>query len=136
LKAHYQQASTLIQRNELFGEVFDEIDKLVKKHNLRERSSLSLFDAALGIRITNTRYQKDAGVSQYIDSRDLKELADCSILEPVGEKRGRYYRANDELLAALTELKARYSIKSRDPYELVTEKFKNDSEPNLPGLKV
>jgi len=135
LKAHYQQASTLVRRNEVYGILFDEISKIVERRRLHERTALPLFDAALGMRLTNARYQKDAEVSQHAAGRDLKELADADLLDPVGEKRGRYYVAGGELRSA----RERTAIKKKlpDPYELVaasSSKTADEATPRLPGL--
>lgn len=135
LKAHYQQAFTLIRRNEVYGRLFGEIDEIVKRRKLNERTALPMFDASLGLRMTNSRYQKDAGVTQFTAGRDLKELSDLGLLEAVGEKRGRYYVAGRELLAA----KARAAVKRKmpDPYELAEVSLSRSADevsPRLPGL--
>lgn len=129
LKAHYQQAGTMIRRFDEYNDLFEIIKDIIEAHKLNERMSLPLFDCALGLRMTNTRYQKDADVTQYVAGRDLKRLADLELITPHGEKRGRYYVANDTLKAARS--KARRTKKVGDPYELLAERM---SEPTLPGL--
>ena len=80
-----------------------------------------LAEAARGMRLTNERYQKDADVTQYIASRDLKKLSDLGLIEPVGEKRGRIYLAGKELKAAWGSLFApRIRQRFFNPYDLVT----------------
>jgi Fic family protein len=135
LKAHHQQAATLIRRNEEYSLIYEGITEIVKRHKLDERSSIPLFDAALGLRLTNSRYRTDAEVSELVASRDLKKLCDAGLLEPYGEKRGRFYRSS----APLKDL--RQSIRTRkpldDPYELVARQRKSvDQEelPRLPGI--
>ncbi len=135
LKAHYQQAFTLIRRNEVYGRLFDEIDNIVQRRKLNDRAALSLLDAALGLRITNGRYQKDAEVTQYVAGRDLKLLSDLELLEPIGEKRGRYYVAGTELIRARE--KAAIRRKMPDPYELAEESLARSADsasPRLPGF--
>ncbi len=129
LKAHYQQAATMIRRFDEYNDLFEIIKDIIEAHKLNERMSLPLFDCALGLRMTNTRYQKDADVTQYVAGRDLKQLADLELITPHGEKRGRYYVANDTLKAARS--KVRRTKKVGDPYELLAERM---SEPTLPGL--
>ena len=135
LKAHYQQAFTLIRRNEVYGRLFDEIEIIVTQRGLNDRTALPLFDAALGLKMTNNRYQTDADVSQYVAGRDLKALSDIELLEPVGEKRGRYYIAGKELIAARE--KAAIKRKMPNPYDLVEESLSksiSQESPPLPGL--
>lgn len=129
LKAHYQQAATMIRRFDEYNDLFGIIKDIIEVHKLNERMSLPLFDCALGLRMTNTRYQKDADVTQYVAGRDLKQLADLELITPHGEKRGRYYVANDTLKAARS--KVRRTKKVGDPYELLADRM---SEPTLPGL--
>ena len=130
LKAHYQQANTLIRRNEEYGAVFDSIERLIEREGLNERMTVPLFNAALGIRVTNSRYQKETGESVHVSGRDLKALADLEILTPIGEKRGRYYRAGQALREARD--RARRDRTVQDPYALPA--VSSDAGPRLPGL--
>ena len=130
LKAHYQQANTLIRRNEEYGAVFDSIERLIEREGLNERMTAPLFNAALGIRMTNSRYQKETGESVHVSGRDLKALADLEILTPIGEKRGRYYRAGQALREARD--RARRDRTVQDPYALPA--VSSDAGPRLPGL--
>lgn len=117
LKAHYQQAGTLIRRNEEYERLFAKITAIADAHGVGERSHMSMFDAALGFRVTNQRYKTDASVSELVASRDLKKLCDLGLFEPQGEKRGRFYRAGAELQAARAA--TRMPRVMGDPYELV-----------------
>ena len=116
LKAHYQQANTMIRRHEEYEAVFNGIEDLVGRAGLNERMTIPLFNAALGIRVTNSRYQKETEVSSHIAGRDLKMLADSEILVPHGEKRGRYYTAGRVLVAA--RARTRRPETPVDPYGL------------------
>ena len=129
LKAHYQQASVLIRRTEEYGDLFDIIHGLIARHDLDERASLPLFNCALGLRLTNARYQKEAAVGQHTAGRDLKALSDLGLIEPHGEKRGRYYVAAKRL----SEIRARVrqSRIVQDPYDLVEQ---TQGTRRLPGL--
>ena len=130
LKAHYQQANTLIRRHEEYGALFDSIERLVKGKGLNERMTISLLDAALGMRVTNSRYQKHTEVSSHVAGRDLKVLTDIDILVPHGEKRGRYYTAGKELREARE--KSRRAKAVLDPYKL--PEIASDPGPRLPGF--
>jgi hypothetical protein len=65
---------------------------------LPERTILALFDAAQRLRVRNSVYQAHAELSEYAGGRDLKRLVNVELLEPHGEKRGRYYTATARLL--------------------------------------
>jgi len=54
-------------------------------------------DAAYGLRLTNSRYrttvESAAGevISELTATRDLKAMVDADLIQPIGERRGRYY---------------------------------------------
>ena len=130
LKAHYQQANILIRRHEEYESVFESIEKLIGREGLIERMTVPLFNAALGIRVTNSRYQYETEESSYVAGRDLKVLTDLEILVPHGERRGRYYTAGKELKEA--RQKGRRDRTALDPYEL--PEVLSEETPRLPGL--
>lgn len=130
LKAHYRQAKTLIRRNEEYESVFESMEKLIARENLMQRMTIPLFNAALGIRVTNSRYQNETEVSSYVAGRDLRILADLEILIPHGEKRGRYYTAGKELREA--RQRARRDRTVLDPYEL--PEVSGAESPRPPGF--
>ena len=130
LKAHYQQANTLIRRYEEYESLFNGIESIIKRERLNERMTIPLFNAALGIRVTNSRYQKETEASVHVAGRDLKALADLAILTPIGEKRGRYYIAGQALREARN--RARRDRTVQDPYALPA--VSSDAGPRLPGL--
>ncbi len=137
LKAHYQQAATLIRRNEEYERLYEKIVTISEGHLLMERMQMALFDAALGFRVTNTRYRTDTDVSEVVASRDLKKLCDTGLLEPFGEKRGRYYRAGKVLREA--RLATRLPRPLSDPFDLVKRRDTRsasqvDEDPRLPGV--
>lgn len=130
IKAHFQQANTLIRRLDEYEILFEKVTKIVSTKKLQERMVMPLFDAALGIRLTNARYQKETEESSYIAGRDLKTLTDMGIIEPHGEKRGRYYTAGKEIQAA--RLMASKKPVIMTPYELPDRS--SDLEPRFPGI--
>ncbi len=129
LKAHYQQAAVLIRRNDEYENLFGAIDKITARESLHTRTTVPLFDCALGTRLTNSRYQKGAEVSNYVATRELKQLSDIGLLDPVGEKRGRYYVAGKELLEAREKVRIKKIV--TDPYNLP---LSGRGEPRLPGV--
>jgi Fic family protein len=117
LVAHYQQAATLIKRNEEIGRVWDEIEALTKRLGLPDRTQTALVDAAFGYRVRNNKHRLDHDLSEVVASRDLKKLCDLELLSPVGEKRGRYYVAADAIKAL--RAKSRDTSRAADPYSVL-----------------
>lgn len=117
LRAHYQQAFTLMKRNNHIGRVWNEISYIVKRHGLNERMESPLLEASFGYKVRNNRYREENNISDVVASRDLRKLCDLGYLEPVGEKRGRYYVASGAL-SDLT-LRTRDDSRAKDPYEMV-----------------
>lgn len=128
LKAHYQQAAALIRRADELSELFDLVEGIITRKKLDGRMTIPLAEAARGIRLTNERYQRDADVTQYIASRDLKKLSDLGLIEPSGEKRGRFYRAGTELRHVRNNVQRRQPV--ANPYNLIDAGI----EPRLPNL--
>lgn len=128
LRAHYQQAVTLMKRNVQVGRVWGEIAQFVKEHRLPSRVEAPMLDAAFGYKVRNNSYREESEISDVVASRDLKRLCELGYLEPVGEKRGRYYIASPMLgeIAA----KCRDNRRADDPYELVTKR-ERDRQLNL-----
>lgn len=130
LRAHHQQAETLIRRNEEYEALYRAVESRVAGlRGIPDRALLPLFDAALGLRLTNQRYRKDAEVSELSASRDLKRLVDAGLIEAHGEKRGRYYRAAESLRGLRRGRQDRATL--ADPYALVAA---SAAGPRLPGL--
>jgi Fic family protein len=127
LRAHYQQAATLVRRNTELGRTWNQISQIITEENLPPRCEIALMDAAYGIPVRNNRYRTDNDISDVVASRDLKKLSDAGLLMPVGEKRGRYYVATPRLAQIRAKVLARKRIP--DPYEIVGMR-----QPPLPGL--
>ncbi|MEQ1578302.1 MAG: Fic family protein [Hyphomicrobium sp.] len=117
LRAHYQQAARIIQRNDEYRQLFEVVAKVVEARRLPKRCEIPLFDTALGLSIANQRYASLAEVEPHTASRDLKLLVDAELFVPVGERRGRVYQRS-KLLAEL-RASTRINGKIVDPYDLV-----------------
>ncbi|HJT43017.1 MAG TPA: Fic family protein [Rhizomicrobium sp.] len=135
--AHYQQAQTLLRRNEEYEALYEEIAKIAAQEKLPDRTVLPLFDASLGWKITNPRYRGDTEVTEFVASRDLKRLSELGLLEPQGEKRGRYYMRSKRLAGLRAATRVNRPIE--DPYEAITGRMKGiaerrNLEPLLPGI--
>jgi Fic family protein len=94
----------MLQRVRESERTWTELEELARVNKLPERSIMALFDAALGLRVRNSTYR-----SYYADSpdeiteatatRDLRKLVSAKLLEPRGEKSGRHYVAQGELVS-------------------------------------
>jgi Fic family protein len=131
LRAHYQQAATLIKRNNEMRRVWEQVSTLVSDHGLPERCEIVLVESAFGFRIRNVRYRSAAEVSEHIAGRDLKHLADLGLLVAHGEKRGRFY-VGSEQLRAIREA-SRDARRAEDPFALVAMRS-HEEQARLPGL--
>lgn len=136
LKAHYQQAAKLIRRNEEAEALYNEIVKLMQLYSLNERVWLPLFDAALGMRVTNPRYRKDAEISEFTAGRDLKKLCEVELLVPEGERKMRTYGPSKMLLDVRKSIRLKKIVD--DPYELIQRRprrlLTDAAQAELPGL--
>lgn len=130
LKAHFQQARTIVKRNEWFRQIYREIQKIQTQHNLPDRTYTALMDAAMGLRVRAGVYREENEVSQVVASRDLTKLAGLELLVPHGEKKGRYYTGSRLLLDIAFKHKVRG--KAENPYDLLEEKRKAQEAPELP----
>ena len=120
LRAHYQQAATIMKRNAHIGRVWEEVGRVRKQHGLPERVEGALVEAAFGYQVRNPRYRVENEISDVVASRDLKRLCDLGYLRAVGEKRGRYYVADE----ALTQIPTgtRDTSRAPDPYDVVASR--------------
>jgi Fic family protein len=112
LTAHLRQARTLLRRIKESERLWEVLEAMVASRRFNERVIPLLFDAAIGFRVRNATYRAiwEGELSEQVASRDLRLLVDAGLLEPHGERRGRYYVATRELRA-----KRRAIIDARDP---------------------
>lgn len=132
LRAHYQQAATLVRRNRIIERAWEEISKIMRLNSLNDRLGNALLDATFGYQVRSGAYQKENEVSDVVASRDLRRACEIGLLMPVGEKRGRYYEAGKTLREIWGRV--RTDDKAPDPYELLKRRDK-EREPKLPGLR-
>jgi Fic family protein len=93
LTAHLLQERRLLRRTAETERLWADLETLAKERKLSERMMVAMYDAAIGWRVRNATYraaQLDE-ISDQIASRDLRLMVDEGLLEPRGEKRGRYY---------------------------------------------
>lgn len=123
LCAHYYQAHTLLRRVNVGGVVWAELEQEVKRHNLPERTTFALWDAAQGFRVVNGTYRTVAEISQPLASRELTSLVNAGLLIAEGEKRARFYRAAQPLLDIRKKAQTSFPDLIPNPYppELTTQ---------------
>jgi Fic family protein len=119
LKAHYQQAATLLRRNDEYEKLYLEIEQIIKTYSLHDRTAMPLFDSALGTTLTNARYQENAAVTSQTAQRDLKLLIELQLLNAIGETRARKYTPGQELIEARRRVRLNRPL--QDPYDLVAD---------------
>lgn len=99
LTAHFRQARRVLRRVRQAERLWDLLEQRAQSAGVPERTIVALFDAAQRLRVTNRVYREQADISEHSGGRDLKRLVDIELLEPKGEKRGRYYVGTAKLLA-------------------------------------
>jgi Fic family protein len=117
LTAHLKQAITLQRRVKASEQVWSELELLTQQHHVPERAISALFDAVFGYRVRRATYRAaledaDEIVSEQTATRDFKALVDAGLLEPHGDKRGRFYTGS-RLLEEIRE-RARETRSSKD----------------------
>jgi Fic family protein len=117
LTAHYRQAATLLMRNRVFASLWEELEREIKQAGLPDRSILALSDASLGMRVRNVHYKHLAELSQVVASRDLKEMVKAGFIVPMGEKRGRTYRASDRIRDIAIRIRKKEPTTIPDPFQ-------------------
>lgn len=119
LTAHLRQARTVLRRIRESEKLWDEIERVVDKLPVPDRTIPILFDAATGFRIRNATYRAiwDDEVSDGMASRDLRLLVEHNLLIPHGERRGRYYTASRELVGVWRNIIAERDARDEsDPF--------------------
>lgn len=119
LKAHHIQAATHMRRQAAIAKLWSEIETEISRRSLPPRSDVSLVHAAMGLRLRNSTYRSEAGVTYDVAGRDLKFLVDAGLLEPVGEKRGRTYVASQQLRELADRVRTSLPPIVEDPFTIV-----------------
>jgi Fic family protein len=114
LRAHHWQATALLRRLQQSASIWQLLEERVKAHGLHERTMNALMKAAYNVRVRNPSYRQESDISVQVAKIDLKALVLCGLLEPKGERRGRYYVASPQL----RELRQQSRIKPdvHDPF--------------------
>ncbi|MCC6533580.1 MAG: Fic family protein [Burkholderiales bacterium] len=97
LLLHHRQAETWLWRMKRIDRVWAAIEDQGARLGLNERTYFALGDAAMGIRVTNSRYRKLTDLTDQVASKDLAMLTQRGLLVAQGERRGRHYVAGEWL---------------------------------------
>lgn len=118
LTAHLRQVRTLLLRVKEGERLWEDLEQVATRHALPERTITALWDAAMGFKVRNATYRAstDDEIALQVAGRDLRQLADATLLVAHGEKRGRFYIASPEIRKLRQII-----IDSRDP--------RDDSDP-------
>lgn len=125
LTAHLRQARTMLRRINESERMWSELERIVSTRRLPERTIMALFDATIGLRVRNATYRsyfEDGAeeITEVTATRDLKQLVEADLLEPRGERRGRYYVARPELVSIRRMVvSARNKRDDSDPFAAV-----------------
>jgi Fic family protein len=124
LTAHFRQARTLMRRVRQAERLWSVLTDEAARHSLPERAVLALFDASQRFRVRNSQYHENAEISEHAGGRDLKRLVELELLEPRGEKRGRFYVATPALMTLVEPVwELGRSWELEDPYAVVQQRL-------------
>lgn len=98
LVAHHIQAQTVLRRVEDAERTWTVLEKRAQQARLPERALMALYPAAIRLKVRRTTYEKEAEIEWGTANRDLRIMVDAGLLTPIGETKGRYYVATQELL--------------------------------------
>jgi Fic family protein len=117
LTAHYRQAGTLVRRTVLIKKLWDELEREIEKRGLPDRVIGAVADAAMGFRVRSATYRHYADVSKVVASRDLRAAVESGLLLPTGERRGRIYRASEEIREIAVKIRGSEPKGIPDPFQ-------------------
>ncbi len=129
LRAHYTQVRTMLRRREEIEALWNTCLAAAEAKGLSERCASGVMDAAYGLRLRRRSYRSSVEavigeeISDLTASRDLRAMVDAGMLNAVGERRGRYYVAGDEVVALRAKVRAERAPKvDDDPFTVVRER--------------
>ncbi len=129
LKAHYQQGRSAERRLKNVSAVGAVIEAELARLGIDDRAAVPLVNAAMGDRIRNAAYRRDADVSSQVAMLDLRSLVEADLLIAQGTKRGRSYLASPRLREIAESERERGAIE--DPFKEPgrVEKLMEEKEP-------
>ena len=102
LTAHLHQARLWFRRIKESERLWGDLEALVARRGLPERTMVALFDAASRFRVRNSTYRRafedtPDEIEEATATRDLRQLVEAGLLVKHGIKRGTYYTAASDL---------------------------------------
>lgn len=122
LVAHHMQAQTVLRRIDESALLWSALTEIATARRLPNRAVLALFDAASGLRVRRSGYERETEVEPGTAARDLRLMVNTGLLRPHGETRARRYTATDELRAIRTQV-----VADREP---IRNPFTGPGEPD------
>jgi len=116
LTAHYRQAATLLRRIQEAEALWDRCEQAATRHGLADRVVGAMCDASRGWRLRRSLYVKITEsasgdkISDAMATRDLAAMAKAGLLNPVGQKRGRYYEPTQGLRTVWDEIQTSRTV--------------------------
>ena len=108
---------------------------MARERGLPERTAGGMLDAAIGLRLRNASYRKTTlvsegeEISELTATRDLKAIVDAGLFNAVGERRGRYYTATEDLKRGWADIRNQRPPRfDDDPFRLIAIGDKLDRE--------
>jgi len=124
LRAHYIQIQTVLRRRVEAEKLWLACQELAEDRGLPERVTAGMVAAAYGLRVRRSAYRSEVmestgeEIADLTASRDLRSLVDAGLLEPIGERRTRYYVASDSVKAVRERIRVdRPPPAESDPFE-------------------
>lgn len=115
LVAYHQQAQTVRNRMERSAAVWRALLGFAEANRLDERVVSALHDVAMTGRVRRLRYEHAEALSVQQAQRDLRDLVQARLLEPVGRTRARHYTAGPAFPGDVLDI-ARTPVALADPY--------------------
>lgn len=110
--------------------LWDAYEQVARRHRLSPRTVSALVDAARAWRlrrslyVTITKATGDEDISDAVATSDLAAIVRAGLLNPVGEKRGRYYAPTEELTNPWQRIRTRRPpADADDSYEITQVGF-------------
>jgi len=101
------------RRVEEFSRLYAAVADLIERHRINARASVPVFEAALGVKLTNARYMRLACTETHSATRDFRALTEADLLKATGHKRGRVYGASAQVLALRAATRSSPSAQAR-----------------------
>jgi Fic family protein len=104
LEAQLHQVRTFDYRERVERQVWTALEETAERSSLSQRTVNALWDAFFGREVTAGYYRSLADVSPATATTDLAAATSAGLLESIGERRGRRYRARVRLYESVASV--------------------------------